>query len=571
MKKTIASVLLLTMLCALCIRPVSLPQALRSMQETRAHTQWRETANKTGNDVRVYDDGLYYSETDPKNIVNLTDHMAYVDNEVILYFKDDVTAAQKQKLFDSLGASVIGFTDILNKYQLHLPSQKDFFELQLLCTKLRAQPTVQFASCNLAMQLTEDVVPDDPWLHEDGTSAADGWNDYDVYGGNWWLTATQTTSAWDYADRFHPISVGIVDSGFDTGHEDLQGKISFPTSYHQRTNYPSSHGTHVAGIISANANNKIGITGICDNAKLLCVDWEPEKSKGQTWSTNERIFTGVISLIKHGAKVVNMSLGSSGAYEDSKKFSWNFSMYFEGVLYSYTVASLLAKGYDFLIVQSAGNGSKNNEPCNSYYNGSFCSIKKNNVFTGLTGIKKQTVLDHILIVGSSTYAHKGTEFYQSSFSNYGDGVSIFAPGSYIYSTDLETNGKYSYKSGTSMAAPVAAGIAALTWSVNPALTGAEVKSILCDPKNACYSCINYYWDGDINIPTYPLINAKLSVEAALKTLGLPEEPQEPTTEEPVSEEPTSEPESIPIITTAPLVYGNSEDRIVEQFRGEIGE
>ena len=567
MKKTVAVLLLLTMLCALCIKPISLPQAMRSAQDVRAHTQWRENAQNTQSDMCYFDDGLYYAETDPKNIVNITDSIAYVNNELIVYFKDGVSASAKRGVFDSIGASVVGYTEILNKYQLQLPEEKNFFDLQLLCTKLRADKNVQFVSCNLATHLTEDVVPDDPWEYPDGTSAAPSWDESYVDGGNWWLTVTQAPSAWDHADAFHPICVGVLDGGFDVDHEDLQGKITFPGKFYSRTNKPDSHGTHVAGIISANANNKIGITGICDNAKLLCVDWEPNKKYDQFWSTDERIFTGVIALILKGAKVVNMSLGSSGGFDEFDRFAWDIGMYLEGMLFSYTVASLLARGYDFLIVQSAGNGSSADEPCDSHYNGSFASITKRNAFTGLTGITKQEVLDHVIIVGSSTYAHKDTEFYQSSFSNYGDGVSIFAPGSYVFSTDLEENDKYSYKSGTSMAAPVVTGIAAMTWSVNPALTGAEVKAIICDPNNTCYTCKNYFWEEEIDIPTYPMINAKLSVEAALKTLGTPDTPQEPTSEESNTKS-MAQNEQIP---TAPPVRGNTADPIVEKFRGEKGE
>lgn len=567
MKKTIASLLLLTMLFALCLKPASLPEAVRAVQQTRAHTEWRTDALASDHDVFVFDDGLFYSESDAENIVKLTDHFAYVNNEVIVYFADGVPVSQKKALFDSVGAEVVGVTDILNKYQLRLPKEKDFFSLQRLCAELRAEKDVQFASCNMAMLRTEDVVPDDPWLEPDGSLAAQRWDDDYVYGGNWWLTVTQTTSAWEHADLFHKIRIGIVDSGFDVNHEDLQGKFSFPNNYFERANHPSSHGTHVAGIISANANNKIGVTGICNNAELVCVDWEPEESKGQRWSTDERIFTGVIALIKSGAKVINMSLGASGNYEESKKWQWNVSMFLEGMLFSYTVAALLARGYDFLVVQSAGNGSKADEPCDSYYNGSFTCITKRNAFTGLTGISKQEVLNHVIVAGSSTYAHKGKDFYQSSFSNYGDGVSIFAPGSWVFSTDIEDNGKYSYKSGTSMAAPVVTGIAAMTWSVNPSLTGSQVKAILCDPANTVYRCVNYYWEDKIDIPSYPMINAKLSVEAAIKTLGLPE-PETPT--EPVSEESETETEPALVPATA-LVRGNSEDPIVEKFRGEIGE
>ena len=69
---------------------------------------------------------------------------------------------------------------------------------------------------------------------------------------------------------------------------------------------------------------------------------------------------------------------------------------------------------------------------------SFSSISMRTAFTGLTRISKQDVLNHVIIVGSCTYAHKDKDFYQSSFSNYGDGVSIFAPGSWVFRTGLRT-------------------------------------------------------------------------------------------------------------------------------------
>ena len=580
MKKTVLGISFVVFLCALFIKPDIFPQLVSSMdtaKETRVHTTWKQEAEQSG-DVCSYEDSVYYTQTTQTQIIPLSEHFAYINNEVIVYFKDGTPLAKKEALIDSVQANVIGYTGILNQYQLQLPEEKTLAALQSLCLKLRADKAIAFASPHFAQHLREDAVPDDPWLEPDsGYSAAGNWNESYVYGGNWWLTATQTVSAWDYAEYFHPIRIGILDSGFETDHEDLQNKISFPSKMHKRTNFPSSHGTHVAGIISANANNKIGITGICDNAELICVDWEPEK-KEQYWSTDERIFTGVIALIKSGAKVINLSLGASGGYEEKKSFQWNIGMNFEGMIFSFMMASLLSRGYDFLIVQSAGNGNKSNAPCDSFYNGSFCSIRKQNIFTGLTRISKQEILDHILIVGSSTSSHKKTTFYQSSFSNYGDGVSIFAPGSFVFSTDLKEKGGYSYKSGTSMAAPVVTAIAALTWSVNPALTGPQIKSILCDPNNSIYKVENHYWD-EMEIPTYNMVNAKLSVEAAIRTLGEPE----PTTEEETTEaESVTEENSWIVHPTIPAtkpvqanrdvpILKDSDEADIERFRGEIGE
>ena len=580
MKKTAFFLSGIFLLWALFIKPDNLPNLIRAAEtasETRTHAAWKSAAVENGADLCSYEDNIYFAQTSEENIIPIGDWFAYVNNEVLIYFQDGTDIREKQALMDSIGAQVVGYTDVVNQYQLRLSQQKSLAELQSLCNSLRREKIVAFASCNYALHRTEDAVPDDPWYYP-GTEHSEiyDWDESKISGGNWWLKATQTVSAMDYTSYFHPIRVGIVDSGFDTGHEDLQGKIHFPTRYFQRSNHPSSHGTHVAGIISANANNKIGVTGICDRAELMCVDWEPIEKK-QFWSTNERIFTGVIALIKSGAKVINLSLGSSHGYDEKNTFMMNLSMNLDAIFFSYMTASLLSRGYDFLIVQSAGNGAKNSLPCDSVFNGSFCAITKKNAFTGLTGISKQTVLDHIMVVGSCTQAHKGTQFYQSSFSNYGKGVSIFAPGSSVFSTDIQENGGYGYKSGTSMAAPVVTGIAALTWSVNPELTGAQVKAILCDPNNTVYTCENHYND-TIDIPTYPMINAKLAVEAAIRTL-----PQSQTPTEPVSEsEESTEAESFTFHHTVPYSYpmqasqdrfalGDSDRKTIERFRGEIGE
>ena len=569
--RTAVSLLLVFALCAVILDPSVLHKAIdcaQTTRQTRANLQWKEEAEQNGASLQSFEDTLYYAQTDAQDIVYLSDDIGYVRNEILVAFEDSTSVAEKQKLFDSLHASVVGCADVVNQYQLRIAPQR-FLKLQNICTSLQRNKNVAFASCNMVFPHTEDYVYDDPWTRQgDDYSEAYGWEDDDLDGGNWWLTATQTPAAWDYREYFKPIHVGVLDSGFETEHEDLQGKITFPAKKYEKTNIPATHGTHVAGIISAIGGNQKGIAGICQNANLICVDWKPED--GQTWSSQMRIYTGIIALVKAGAKVINLSLGSSSGYKKSTDFFWRMGMNLDGMVYSYLIASLLHKGYDFLVVQSAGNGNKFGTPCDTFLNGTFCAITEKNCFTGLTGITKQEVFDHILIIGSSTFAHEGTDFYMSSFSNYGESVSIFAPGSWVFSTDLTESGGYSTKSGTSMSAPVATAITAMTWSVNPNLSAAEVKKIVCDPQNTIYNCVNYYNLPDenragIDIPDCPMINAKLCVEAAIRTL-------------PESEQPTTEHETeIEIETTVQAnaeqkpSLGKSNQQIVEKFRGELGE
>lgn len=581
MKKNIRSIFSLCMAAILLvafIQPSMLKgtvAAFKNSKQLTANLQWKKEAMQQGEDICSFDDTVYFAETKEKNIVPITDGAAYVNNEVVIFFEDDASVADKKSVIESIDGQVIGCADIANQYQVQI-KERSLPKLQLLCTKLMANKNVMFAGCNMAMIREEDVVLDDPWANPtDSYPPTIRWEDSYVYGPNWALKATQTTSAWDHSAYFNHINIGIVDSGFEVDHEDLQGKISFPGSYFEKDNIPSSHGTHVAGIIAANGGNKIGTAGICQNADLICTDWQPDKEAGQKWSTDVHIFTGFIALVKAGAKVINLSLGSAGNYKEEDSFSMKVAMYFEGMIFSYMMASLLTRGYDFIAVQSAGNGAKNGYPCDSYFNGSFCAVTKKNMFRGFHFISKQEILDHIIVVGSATSSHKGSDFYMSSFSNYGPGVSIFAPGSSVFSTDLtESTGGYSYKSGTSMAAPVVTAITAMTWSVNPALKGSEVKKIVCNPENTIYNCINYYNseaytydDSIIDIPSCPMINAKLSVEAALKTLPQNAEPVQVEGQNdfftlPVDVNPTKDP--VP-------VKDNSTQDYIDQFAFEVGE
>ena len=117
-----------------------------------------------------------------------------------------------------------------------------------------------------------------------------------------------------------------------------------------------------------------------------------------------------------------------------------------------------------------------------------------------------------------------------------------------------------------MAAPVVTAITAMTWSVNPNLCAAEVKKIVCDPNNTIYNCVNYYNLPDenhagIDIPDCPMINAKLCVEAAIRTLP---ESEQPTTENGTETTVQANAEHKPQL-------GKSNQQIVEKFRGELGE
>lgn len=103
-----------------------------------------------------------------------------------------------------------------------------------------------------------------------------------------------------------PVTLGVVDAGYQENHPDLTGRLDVISSEDSADN----HGTHVSGIIAATADNNEGIAGIThNNASLLGYDAMPSNGTGMSSSA---IFQGLTDTVEGGAKVVNFSLGSSG-------------------------------------------------------------------------------------------------------------------------------------------------------------------------------------------------------------------------------------------------------------------
>jgi cell wall-associated protease len=201
-----------------------------------------------------------------------------------------------------------------------------------------------------------------------------------------------------------------------------------------------SHGTHVAGILGANRANKKGGKGIAQQVKIMSLRAVPDGDE-----YDKDIALAIRYAVDQGAKVINASFG--------KKLSPNASWVYEALAY--------AAAKDVLFVHAAGNdGVDLDNPENSNFpNDQYSS------------------LDNYISVGALTAGYGPTMV--ASFSNYGKkGVDIFAPGDAIYSTLPLSN--YGLESGTSMAAPAVAGLAAVIRSLYPQLTAVQVKRIILD-------------------------------------------------------------------------------------------
>ena len=460
-------------------------------------------------------DASFLNSGEAPSIDELSGGVGLLDDVLLCFLKQNTSLTQRYRAFQSVRGVCIGTFAPAGLFVLRAEFN-GYDEMRALCARLSENEHVIFASGSFAFEYAPDATPDDPY-NKESVNPFYRFNESSPFGSTWWAEAVFARDAWGYAPLFNDITLGIVDSGFELNHPELVGKISFPNALLEHQNRKSSHGTHVAGLIAAKANNGQGISGVCPGADLCCVDWEPEED--QYWIEDLRIIFGVGYTVSWGARVVNLSLGSSGSIDKGRYAYPKIYMDTEALLVSAYLGILLSRGYDFVVVQAAGNGDSEGNPVDCFNNGSFCCITKENAFAGIPGVLKADILNRIIIAGSASNLGSGT-YRQSYFSNGGDGVSICAPGSGIYSCDLQEYGSYSYKSGTSMAAPIATGVAGLVWSVNPQLSGAQVKAIICARENTCYEvppAPHPYWS-NVRFNSLGMINAKLAVEAAVKTL-----------------------------------------------------
>ena len=226
----------------------------------------------------------------------------------------------------------------------------------------------------------------------------------------------------------------ILDKGYGNG--DVSANIKGIRSL-------KDHCTEVSGVIAANRKNNIGINGFSDNIRIM-----PLHISCSGDENDKDIANAIRYAVDNGAKVINMSF--------NKEFSIHKEWVFEALQY--------AEQHQVLVVHSAGNG-KTNINNETYY-------PSDNTFDG-----SPEICNNFINVGSTSQRMDSS--FVSAFSNYGKiNVDLFAPGEEIYTTSPDN--KYVTDSGTSLAAPMVSGTAALIWLYYPKLTVQEVKQIILD-------------------------------------------------------------------------------------------
>ena len=461
------------------------------------------------------EEGVKSYPTKAENIV--ADEMIgtlFVNNELLLYVNEDVIQAEVEAFVYANGGTIVGHDNWLYKYQIQLDSEYMLSSLEDIRIHYENSGLFRRVRINLAIPIEMNYTPNDKeWRSEWGSSPG---------GKNWGAKAIRAPEMWGIqgVKTSAPVNVGVFDNQFYTDHEDLQFADTLYNRYDnndwghedpQKRTYPS-HGTHVAGIIAATFNNGKGIAGIAPRVNLFGVS-----ALGLTRSVNSGIITvtdleaGLTNLIcAKKCKVVNFSYTSSVN-----------EAYIEDVVEAllYYINRYHA---EFLIVAAAGNGDSKGLPVNSLETSAF------------TYISNSTIKDRIIVVGAAKLLNSG-EIKVADYSNNGSRVDLLAPGGSdkkdgprIYSTVYQdwnlinwqwSNNGYDYMQGTSMAAPHVSGVAAVMWSLNPHLTGAEVKQLLSKTASGSYG----YEDSAKYKDQYKLLDAYEAVKAAaeLIPIGVP--------------------------------------------------
>lgn len=337
------------------------------------------------------------------------------------------------------------------------------------------------------------VTPNDPYYHGFGPGAP--YFEDSNTPGQWDMHVIGLGNAWASVER--GATIAIIDTGVDVTHPDLRGGkivytrcfVTYPTTSPQ-TSGPyvtdlDGHGTNVAGIAAADTNNGFGFAGVGFNASIMAYRIFPSppsggcvgKTSAQCETTDVDEVSAINDAVAHGARVINLSLGSDGPLSNCKD-TIEFN----------AVENAIAHGV--VVVAAAGNESANHLDCPAAYPG-------------------------VVAVGASSLAGSGNSVSESvaSYSNWvdssgpgGGGAFLVAPGGdpsgdsdsndlhwieNIYSStavspgtcDTDPSGETGdcriLIAGTSQATPHVAGVASLILGLRPGLTPSQVAADLC--------------------------------------------------------------------------------------------
>ena len=299
--------------------------------------------------------------------------------------------------------------DVLNFAVVHAADARGFQERAAHDPNVRYVQREQYA--------TGDATPNDPY-----------------YAQQFAWARVNAPAAWDLTTGSTGVTVAVVDTGVERTHSDLAGSRLLPGyDFMNGDSDPSDdcgHGTGVAGVIGASTNNGLGVAGAAqvNVMPLKALGMNPD---GKCYGPFSAVASSIRYAVDHGARVVSMSLGCVGCYDQATN---------DAIEYAWSKGALL--------VGSAGN----NGPCTN------C-------------VSWPAAQPRVIAVACTDSGNA-----QCYFSSTGPEVEIAAPGKSIYTT-IRGNA-YGAMSGTSLSAPHVSGALGLALSVNPTMTNVDLRSKL---------------------------------------------------------------------------------------------
>lgn len=307
-------------------------------------------------------------------------------------------------LLASHGAEQVGQIDRIGVRVVRVPAER----LERVLAALSHNPTIEFAERDVLAQAL--LVPSDP-----------------SYPSQWHLPKIRSAEAWDLGTGQRRDILAVVDTGVAYEHGDLKGKLLQGYNFVAGNNNAADdngHGTLVAGAAAALSNNSVGVAGVAWQCQILPVKVLDASGSG----SHSAIANGIIYAADQGARVINLSLGSSvgsRTLERAVNYAW---------------------GKNAVLVAAAGNNGTNA----LVYPAAYPNV------LGVSALDSNDALP--------------------SWSSFGSHVMLAAPGVNILTTHV--GGGYGYASGTSLATPLVSGVAALVVGARPELTNSEVRQVL---------------------------------------------------------------------------------------------
>ena len=378
-------------------------------------------------------------------------------------------------MLSDIGAELMDTPPPLKKRGIFIVRVNPEYDFDYALAHLRNNPLIANVEPNFLVNKT--AIPDDEY-----------------YPDQWYLPRINAPAAWDLSQGSPDVLVAVLDTGVDYNHPDLADRIwknsgegdledgidndnngyiddifGYCTAspgdpakpYDPMDDNIDRHGTRVAGIIAASTNNSLGIAGVDWNCKILPV----KVLAADGYGTSESLINGIYYAMDQGADIINMSLGSSSYSAVERDAIWE--AYNSGIILiaaSGNNYGLIAYPAAYMPVISVGAADKNDQAC--------------------------------------------------SFSNYGSRLDIMAPGKYILSSGMDSS--YQFGEGTSFAAPIVSGVAALLLAQNPALDLTEIEWVLEYSADMPEAYSNQQW---VSTYGYGRVNAEAAINSPLPDIS----------------------------------------------------